>query len=154
VREALDERLTLVREPAAFVAPHFVQRALREDGQVGQVGEMCPSKLGCESGERQRTGEIRTTLDASLQRTVQGIIRAERGALNRIGAHNVAVVVLDNAAADWLAWEGSGDYADSRNGGAIDGAATPRQPGSALKPFTYAAAFEQGDTPATVLPDV
>ena len=30
----------------------------------------------------------------------------------------------------------------------------PRQPGSALKPFTYALAFEQGRNPASVLPDI
>jgi penicillin-binding protein 1C len=133
VREALDEQLTLTREPAVFVAPHFVQHVV---GQAGQVGR------------------IVTTLDADLQRTVQGIIRAERPALNRIGAHNVAVVVLDNRTGEWLAWEGSGDYGDARNGGAIDGVTTLRQPGSALKPFTYAAAFEEGTSPATVLPDV
>ena len=39
-------------------------------------------------------------------------------------------------------------------GGAIDGVITPRQPGSTLKPFTYALAFESGHTPATVLADV
>ena len=45
-------------------------------------------------------------------------------------------------------------------GGAIDGVVTPRQPGSALKPFTYALAFESGETPghragrrAVALPD-
>ncbi|HXI31548.1 MAG TPA: penicillin-binding protein 1C, partial [Vicinamibacterales bacterium] len=135
VREALDERLALVREPASFVAPHFVERVLAQAGAA-------------------RTATIATTLDAELQRTVQGIIRAERPALNRIGAHNVAVVVLDNRSGGWLAWEGSGDYADARHGGTIDGVTTPRQPGSALKPFTYAAAFENGDSPASVLPDV
>ena len=113
-----------------------MQRVLGQRGQAGQEGT------------------IATTLDADLQRTVQGIIRAERPALNRVGAHNVAVVVLDNRTGEWLAWEGSGDYDDARNGGAIDGVTTPRQPGSALKPFTYAAAFEDGDSPATVLPDV
>ncbi len=95
-----------------------------------------------------------TTLDAGLQRTVEGIVAAERPALDRAGAHNVAVVVLDNATGGWLAWEGSGDYGDTANGGAIDGAIAPRQPGSALKPFTYAVAFEQGESPATALPDV
>jgi len=139
VREALDEQLVLTREPAAFVAPHFVQRVLAQERQEVAQG---------------RAERVVTTLDAGLQRTVQGIIRAERPGLSRIGAHNVAVVVLDNLTGEWLAWEGSGDYADSRNGGMIDGAATPRQPGSALKPFTYAAAFEDGFTPATVLPDV
>ncbi|HTL01400.1 MAG TPA: penicillin-binding transpeptidase domain-containing protein, partial [Vicinamibacterales bacterium] len=50
--------------------------------------------------------------------------------------------------------EGSGDYFDAEHGGAINGPMTPRQPGSALKPFTYALAFEEGRSPATVLPDV
>jgi penicillin-binding protein 1C len=66
----------------------------------------------------------------------------------------VAVVVLENATGDWLAWEGSGDYFDTEHGGAINGPLVPRQPGSALKPFTYALAFESGYTPASVLPDV
>jgi penicillin-binding protein 1C len=66
----------------------------------------------------------------------------------------VSAVVLDNATGEWLAWEGSGNYDDTEHGGRIDGVITPRQPGSALKPFTYALAFEEGETPATVLPDV
>jgi penicillin-binding protein 1C len=64
------------------------------------------------------------------------------------------VVVLDNVRHEWLAWEGSGDYFDPAHGGAINGPSVPRQPGSALKPFTYALAFEKGFTPASVLPDV
>ena len=62
--------------------------------------------------------------------------------------------MLDNASGEWLAWEGSGDYSDAEHGGAINGPLTPRQPGSALKPFTYALAFESGFTPASVLADV
>ena len=53
-----------------------------------------------------------------------------------------------------MAYEGSGDYFGDEFGGAIDGVTTLRQPGSALKPFTYAVAFEQGFTPASVLADV
>lgn len=135
VRAALDERLTLVPDSARFLAPHFVERVL------AQVG-------------RRRPRQIVTTLDAGLQREVRGIIRAARPALDRHGAHNVAAVVLDNATGGWLAWEGSGDYDDIEHGGRIDGVVSPRQPGSALKPFTYALAFEQGETPASVLPDV
>src|SRR5205814_8173240 len=101
-----------------------------------------------------RPRRIGPTLDASLQREVSGIVRAAGPALERHGAHNVSVVVLDNATAEWLAWEGSGNYDDAEHGGQIDGVITPRQPGSALKPFTYALAFEEGETPATVLPDV
>ncbi len=62
--------------------------------------------------------------------------------------------VLDNRRGEWLAWEGSGAWLDPERDGAINGPLTPRQPGSALKPFTYALAFEDRFTPATVLADV
>ena len=82
---------------------------------------------------------IETTLDATLEREVQGIIEARRRSLEAHHAENVAVAVLDNRTGEWLAWEGSGNYLDAVHGGTIDGVTTPRQPGSALKPFTYAA---------------
>jgi penicillin-binding protein 1C len=135
VRAAMAERLSLAPEAATFLAPHFITRVLALAGD-------------------RRPQRIVTTLDASLQRDVVGIIRAARPSLEEHGAHNVAVIVLDNATGEWLAWEGSGDYDDERHGGRIDGVVTPRQPGSALKPFTYALAFEQGESPATVLADV
>jgi penicillin-binding protein 1C len=139
--EALAERLDLKREPSAFAAPHFVQRVLGEAGLSAARGQAA-------------SGRIVTTLDAELQREVEGIIRGQRIELQRHGAHNVAVVVLDNARGEWLAWEGSGAYANTDHGGSIDGTMAPRQPGSALKPLIYALAFENGDSPATVLPDI
>ena len=62
--------------------------------------------------------------------------------------------MLDNRTGEWLAWEGSGNFFDADHGGAIDGVVAPRQPGSALKPFTYAAAFERNRHPGNVLADV
>jgi penicillin-binding protein 1C len=138
VRAAMDERLTLAPEAATFLAPHFVARVL---DAVDRAGVPRPRR-------------IVTTLDAALQRDVSGILRAARPSLEQHGAHNVAAVVLDNATGEWLAWEGSGNYDDAEHGGRIDGVVTPRQPGSALKPFTYALAFEDGESPATVLADV
>lgn len=133
--EASREHLVLTRAAAAFAAPHFVEMAL--------------DRFGAD-----RPARIETTLDRELQAGVTGIIASRRDLLARHGASNVAVVVLDNATADWLAWEGSGDYFDEAHGGAINGPLVPRQPGSALKPFTYALGFEQGFSPASVLPDV
>jgi penicillin-binding protein 1C len=133
-QSALAERLTLGHDTAATVAPHFVERVLADLGG--------------------RATRVDTTLDAPLQRAVRGIVSARRADLEAHGAANVAVVVLDNVRAEWLAWEGSGDYFDAARGGAIDGVTTPRQPGSALKPFTYAAAFERAAHPGTVLADV
>ena len=85
---------------------------------------------------------------------MQGIIRSHRPTLEKHRARNVAVVVLKNDTGEWLAWEGSGDYLDAEHGGTINGPLALRQPGSALKPFTYALAFEEGRNPATVLADV
>ena len=101
-----------------------------------------------------RRGASRRRSTPTLQREVAGIVDRHRARLIGHGAHNVAVAVLDNRTSEWRAWEGSGDYLDQDHGGAIDGVITPRQPGSALKPFTYALAFEQGYTPASVLPDL
>ena len=132
---ARQEQLRLEPARNAFVAPHFVEMVLGSAAVRGQA-------------------RVDTTLDAGLQGEVAGIIAAQREDLRRHGAHNVAVVVLDNASSEWLVWEGSGNYGDTEHGGTINGASARRQPGSALKPFTYAIAFDTGDTPATLLPDV
>lgn len=142
LQEAKRERLRFDRGEASLIAPHFVERVRAQQGGGGQV--------------------VRTTLDSALQREVAGIVNAQRASLLAHGAHAVAVAVLDNATGEWLAWEGSGDYFGGDRpgrkgegfGGAIDGVSALRQPGSTLKPFTYAVAFEQGYTPATVLADV
>ena len=133
---AREEHLDVAGGPTSpFLAPHFVEMVLARAGDA-------------------RPNRIQTTLDAELQGDIAGIIETHREALQRHGAANVAVVVLHNATREWLAWEGSGDYFNSSSGGAINGAVIPRQPGSALKPFTYALAFEEGFSPASVLPDV
>ena len=132
------ERLTLNRDQRALLAPHFVERVRALETAAGSA----------------RGVRIETTLDAGLQRAVTGIISAHREALEHAHAANVAVAVLDNRSGEWLAWEGSGNYFDRERGGTIDGVVTPRQPGSALKPFTYAAAFERGVHPGRALPDV
>ena len=86
---------------------------------------------------------------------MQGIIRSQRPTLERYGAHNVAVVVLDNASGEWLAWEGSGDYNDAEHGGAIDGVVTPRQPGLGAEAVHLRAGVRRrARRPATVLPDI
>ena len=135
VGDVLNERLSFAEPESRFTAPHFVEMVLATAGQP-------------------RPARIETTLDAALQADVAGIIQSHREQLRAHRAQNVAIVVLDNERGEWLAWEGSGDYFDSESGGTINGPVTPRQPGSALKPFTYALAFEQGFSPASVLADV
>ena len=131
---AMEERLVIPQPARHFIAPHFVEMVLAASGGS-------------------RPERIETTLDAGLQRDVAGVIESHRAMLRRHGAGSVAVVVLDNRGGEWLAWEGSGEY-DAPRSGAINGAVVARQPGSALKPFTYAVAFEAGFTPASVLADI
>jgi membrane carboxypeptidase/penicillin-binding protein PbpC len=49
---------------------------------------------------------------------------------------------------------GSADFFNEDIDGQVNMAVAPRQPGSSFKPLTYAAAFEKGWTPATLLWDV
>jgi penicillin-binding protein 1C len=143
--QAKSEKLQFKTTTQPVLAMHYVERIL------SGVAPAAPGRRSATAeGGRQHT----TSLDAPLQRDVLGIIEAHRHTLLKHGAHSVAVAVLDNKTGEWLAWEGSGDYFGTTFGGAIDGVITPRQPGSTLKPFTYALAFESGDSPASVLPDV
>jgi penicillin-binding protein 1C len=151
--QALAERLRFTRDMPAFLAPHFVDMVLSQS-QVDEDGGGAGVARAARATGATRATRVETTLDAALQADVQGIIRGERQDLERHGAFNVAVVVMENATGEWLAWEGSGNYGDQEHGGTINGALTPRQPGSALKPFTYALAFDQGYSPANVLPDI
>ncbi|HYC89318.1 MAG TPA: penicillin-binding protein 1C [Thermoanaerobaculia bacterium] len=128
------------------------QRALREQLRFTPVSQPVLAMHYIEKNAGRASARL--SLDAPLQRDVIGIINAQRETLLKHGAHSVAVAVLDNGTGQWLAWEGSGDYFGKEFGGAIDGVTTPRQPGSTLKPFTYALAFESGHTPASIVPDV
>jgi penicillin-binding protein 1C len=130
-RRALAEELHFAAAPAVPVAMHFTDWVLARH-----------------AGPR-----IDTTLDGDLQTDVEHMVAAHVSAHALSGMTDAAVVVLDNERCGVLAMVGSPDYRDPR-GGAVNGALAKRQPGSTLKPFTYALAFEHGDTPASVVADV
>ncbi|PYO36598.1 MAG: penicillin-binding protein 1C, partial [Gemmatimonadetes bacterium] len=134
---AAREPLLAATRPGPFLAPHFTTRVLQwaEDSAATPVGEW------------------RTTLDLGLQTELEAETQHTVDVLkDRLVAH-AAVVVLDNQRGDILAWVGSPDFfADTA--GQVDMVVSPRQPGSALKPFLYGLAFDRGVTAATVLPDL
>jgi penicillin-binding protein 1C len=70
------------------------------------------------------------------------------------GARNLAIVVVDNANGEVLAEVGGARYSNADPGAAIDLVRQRRQPGSTLKPFVYARAFEGTVSPMSPLPDV
>ncbi len=120
-----------------FLAPHFTSRVL-QDGVAGG---------------RRAEGTWRTSLDLALQAALEDEVRHTVNQLRDRGARQAALVVLENRSGEVLAWVGSPDFwADTA--GQVDMVVSGRQPGSALKPFLYALAFDRGATAATVLADV
>lgn len=72
----------------------------------------------------------------------------------RFNVHNASMIVLDNKTGAILSMLGGIDYFDTPNDGQVNMVTALRQPGSAIKPITYTAAFLKGYTPATLLYDV
>ncbi len=100
------------------------------------------------------TSEVRTTLDLSLQRELETIVREETSKLREANLRHAAVVVIDNPTGEILALVSSANWNDPR-GGQLNGALSPRSPGSTLKPFTYLLAMERNHRiPASILADI
>ena len=97
---------------------------------------------------------IETTLDAGLQSESERLVRLRLETLRDRNATDAALVAIEPGTGRVVAWVGSATDGDPLHGGEIDMVRTPRQPGSALKPLLYAAAFEHGYTAATPLLDV
>lgn len=137
-RVAEAQPIAIDREPPAREAPHFVDWALQT---------LSPARR---AELQAHGGVVRTTLDLPLQRLVEERVR-ERLA-EREGGVQAGLVILDPATGAVRAMVGSADYDDAASG-QLNIMTTPRHPGSALKPFAYAMAIEQGDSPATIVDD-
>jgi penicillin-binding protein 1C len=84
----------------------------------------------------------RLTIDANLQRTLEGLARERARALGP--RMSVALVAVDNASGEVLARVASSDYFDEARAGQVDMTQALRSPGSTLKPFIYGLGFEDG----------
>ena len=132
------EKLGYAAIPFPIEAPHFVM-FIR--------GEL-ERKYGLEAIYRQGL-QVYTTLDLNMQNTAQRIARYRLAELTKQkdgqpprNIRNAAVVVLHPRTGEVLAMLGSPDYFDPRIDGAVNATMATRQPGSSIKPITYAAAFD------------
>jgi membrane peptidoglycan carboxypeptidase len=114
--------------------------------------------------------QVQTSLDLNMQNTARRIARRRLAELaeQRDGepprvVRNAAVVTLDPVTGEVLAMLGSPNYFDPRIDGAVNATTATRQPGSSIKPITYAAAFDpdmateygyEPLTPASMMVDV
>ncbi|WP_437539650.1 penicillin-binding protein 1C [Sorangium sp. So ce726] len=152
VARARAEPIALAPKGGGLGAPHLVRAVL--GGALGPGAGLDTEGPGAAS-PRGRATSITLTIDRGLQREIEVLAQQTvRGLSDRdVGA--AAVVVIENATGEILAYVGSHDIEDAAGLGHNDGVLALRQPGSALKPFVYELAMEQlGFTAATVLPDV
>lgn len=133
-----------------------IERARREPLECREGGEAFASAaphLAMSLWRRDGRGTVRTTLEPSLQETALRSVKSQLELLKDKDVRQAAVLVVDNATGDILAWVGSGNRRDPK-GGLLDAVSLPRSAGSTLKPFVYALAFEKGSWPGEILPDV
>ncbi len=120
-----------------FLAPHLVEQVLEKAGK-----------------DRFDAGELVTTIDGALQKKVEHLADKMIEKVRHLDITNAAVMVMDNHTGEILAYVGSSAYFDEEREGMNDGVTALRSPGSTLKPFIYAEAFDAGYHPSTVLADV
>jgi penicillin-binding protein 1C len=110
--------------PRVALAPHLAQRLVRVATP--------------DTGQRARP--LRTTLDARLQHAAALLLEEQLRELAGRNVRDGAVLVVDNASGDVLAYVGGrGARASAPH---VDGVRARRQAGSTLKPFLYATALD------------
>ena len=97
---------------------------------------------------------VYTTLDPAMQVEADRIVAEQVAGLAANNATDGALVAMDVKSGEILAMTGSADFYNEEIDGQVNMAVSPRQPGSSFKPITYAAAFELGWTPSTLIWDV
>lgn len=133
-KEAIGSKIPERRQSLPFVAPHL------------------SSVLAAKYPERPG---IKSAIDFSIQSLCRGFLKEHLSSLKEAGITNGACVVIENKTGAVRALVGSYDFFDKKHSGQVNGAISPRSPGSALKPFIYALALDKGlISPEGLLADV
>ena len=99
--------------------------------------------------------QVHTSLDLRYQTLAERIARAQVAtAGKKYKFTNAAVVMVHPENGQILAMVGSIDFYNKDIAGQVNMAIEPRQPGSSIKPVIYAAAFDRGWSPASIIWDV
>lgn len=126
--------LTFAPQEVSLEAPHFAV----------YVRQLLEQQFGAEvvanGGLR-----VTTTLDLDYQRLAERLAREHLAAVGpNHNMNNAALVAMKPGTGEILAMLGSVDYRDASIDGQVNVALSPQQPGSSIKPLTYAAALSPG----------
>jgi penicillin-binding protein 1C len=134
IADARRHPLPEARTRAPFAAPHLCDLALARRGRVPRIA---------------------TTIDRRVQRVADEQVSGRIAALRSAGIENAAAVVVDNETGELRALVGSAEFFDPAHEGQVNGATARRSPGSTLKPFLFAMAFDRGlIVPESLLLDI
>ncbi len=148
------DQLQFAASPFPIQAPHFVMAVIK------QLERDYPDQLYSDGLD------VTTTVDLNWQEAAQRFAQQHLDELNHptvagkvpANATDAALVAMDPYTGQVLTMLGSPDYFDTSIDGNVNAALALRQPGSALKPFTYSAALDPDQstpwTAGTVLLDV
>lgn len=142
---ALNElaQLEIKAVPTSIKAPHFTMYV--KDLLTEMYGETLVEQGGL---------KVTTSLDYELQQKAQTIVTEEVAKVASQAIGNGAAVVMDPNTGEILSMVGSKDFFAKDYDGQVNVTLSLRQPGSTIKPVTYATAFAKGFTPATMIMDV
>jgi 1A family penicillin-binding protein len=140
----IDVLSKIVPKRESIIAPHFIM----------YVKEILTEKYG-EKMVEQGGLKVYTTIDVEKQKFAEeAIAENEEKNETKYNATNAALISLDPKTGEILAMVGSKDYFNVEIDGNVNVVLRPRQPGSSFKPIAYAAAFQKGFTPETILFDL
>ncbi|MCR4305471.1 MAG: transglycosylase domain-containing protein [Candidatus Daviesbacteria bacterium] len=139
--QAFTQKLNIKPLANNILAPHFVFYV--RDILIERFGARVVSQGGL---------KVYTTLDLGIQEKAEGIVRSEVDNLKAFNVTNGAAMVTDSQTGQILAMVGSRDY-HYPGFGNFNAALALRQPGSSVKPITYAVALSKGYNPGSILLD-
>lgn len=141
---AYEEELIYATNRIELKAPHFVFYI--RDQLIEKFGEDMVLRGGL---------RVTTTLDLEIQEAAQATLAAQLKDLEKMKVGNGAALITRPNTGEILAMIGSKNYFDDEHDGQFNVTTANRQPGSAIKPLVYAAAFEQKAlNPSSILLDV
>lgn len=132
IADALAEPLQATRGKVPRLIPHLAYRLKRGGGHL-----------------------LPTAIDLNTQLKTEKLVADYTRGLRLRQIQNAAVIIIDNKTHEVITYVGSSSFADTTDGGQVNGARAIRQPGSTLKPLLYGLCVDEGlMTPKTILTDV
>lgn len=141
-----DEWESIIETPLALEKP-------KGRATIGHFRTYVERQIGAEV-DGVNSERVTTTIDSGLMDFVQGLVDQRVTMLAHRRVQNASALVIDRRSGEVLAWVVAGaDPRKEKAGQYLDAVLVPRQPGSALKPFLYAASFDKGWTPGSTVDD-